>query len=171
MNNVIMKQCETMIDALENADISIEVYATEFCNQVALPPLDRCFSELVEALEDKIREENLIAIDTLEQMKWRRYEEWGDSEEIRGIVIDLVNEHPNSYAIHRDAKLLMSKESLRALLEAGYQDCTSHNDETPSYYDGKRIIYIYNPLNEFKATDIEGEHIGTFNTISEAINA
>ena len=85
--------------------------------------------------------------------------------------MDLVNEHPNSYAIHNDAKLCMSKESLRALLEAGYQDCTSHNDETPSYYDGKRIIYIYNPLNEFKVTDMDGKYIGTFSTISEAINA
>lgn len=168
---MIMQQCETMIDALQNAGINVDVYAEEFCNQIALPPSERFFGELVDVLEDKIREENLIAIDTLEQMKWRRYEEWSDSEEIRGIVMDLVNEHPNSYAIHHDAKLCMSKESLRALLKAGYQDCTSHNDETPSYYDGKRIIYIYNPLNEFKVTDMDGEYIGIFSTISEAINA
>ena len=86
-------------------------------------------------------------------------------------IMDLVNEHPNSYAIHRDAKLLMSNESLRALLDAGYQDCSYHNDETPSYYDGKKIIYIYNPLNEFKVTDIDGEYIDTFSTIIGAINA
>lgn len=171
MNNVIMKQCETMIDALENAGISIEVYATEFCNQVALPPLDRCFSELVEALEDKIREENLIAIDALEQMKWRRYEEWGDSEEIRGIVMDLVNEHPNSMAIHHDDKISMNKQDLGELLKAGYQDCSYQHDETPSYYDGQKIIYIYNPINEFKVTDMDGEYIGTFSTIIEAISS
>ena len=80
---MIMKQCETMIDALENAGINVDVYAEEFCNQVALPPSERFFGELVEILEDKIREEKLIAVGTLEQMKWERYEEYSQSEEIR----------------------------------------------------------------------------------------
>ena len=83
---MIMQQCETMIDALQNAGINIDVYAEEFCNQIALPPSERFFGELVDILEDKIREENLIAVDTLEQMKWQRYEEWGQSEEIKHLA-------------------------------------------------------------------------------------
>ena len=78
-----MQQCETMIDALQNAGINVEVYAEEFCNQIALPPSERFFGELVDILEDKIREENLIAVDTLEQMKWERYEQWEQSDEIQ----------------------------------------------------------------------------------------
>lgn len=78
-----MQQCETMIDALQNAGINVDVYAEEFCNQVALPPSERFFGELVDILEDMIREENLIAVDTLEQMKWVRYEEFDMQEEVK----------------------------------------------------------------------------------------
>lgn len=136
-----MQQCEQLIDLLDGNGIDTEAYKLQFCDLIAMPPSERFWDELCEDLQIEV------------------------------MAMDLVNEHPNSYAIHHDAKLCMSKESLRALLKAGYQDCTSHNDETPSYYDGKRIIYIYNPLNEFKVTDMDGEYIGTFSTISEAINA
>ncbi len=136
-----MQQCEQLIDLLDGNGIDTEIYKWQFCELIAIPPSERFWDELLEDLQVEV------------------------------MAMDLVNEHPDSYSIHHDIKLCMNKESLRALLEAGYQDCTSHNDETPSYYDGKKIIYIYNPLNEFKVTDIDGEHIDTFNTIKQAISA
>ena len=80
---MIMQQCETMIDALQAAGINTDVYAEKFRNQIALPPSERFFGELVDLLEDKIREENLIAIATLEEMKWERYEEFYIQEEVK----------------------------------------------------------------------------------------
>ena len=136
-----MQQCEQLIDLLDGKGIDTEAYKLQFCDLIAMPPSERFWDELCEDLQIEV------------------------------MAMDLVNEHPNSYSIHHDAKVCMSKESLRALLEAGYQDCTLHNDETPSYYDGKKIIYIYNPLKEFKVTDMDGAYIGIFSTISEAINA
>lgn len=136
-----MQQCEQLIDLLDGNGIDTEAYKFQFCELIAMPPSERVWDELLEDLQIEV------------------------------MAMDLVNEHPDSYAIHHDVKLCMSKQSLRTLLESGYQDCSYHNDETPSYYDGKRIIYIYNPLNEFKVTDIDGEYIDTFSTIIEAINA
>lgn len=80
---MIIEQCETMINALSSAGIDIEIYADEFCKQIALDPSERFFGDLVDALEDRIREAGLIDIDTLEQMKWARYEEWETKEEIK----------------------------------------------------------------------------------------
>lgn len=134
-----MQQCESLIDLLDGNGIDTEVYKWQFCELIALPPEMRFWDELLEDLQTELA------------------------------AMHLVNEHPNSFAIHHDTKLCMKKDDLRLLLESGYQDCTSHNDETPSYYNGERIIYIYNPIKEFKVTDIDGEYIGTFAAMSAAI--
>lgn len=168
---IIMKQCETMIDTLNQNGVNTEFYKAEFCDLIAIDPDERDFSELVDILEDQIRGRDLIDEDTLEEWKWARYEEHDRCEESRteATVMDLVKEHPFSFAIHHHTKLGLSKQDVRLLLESGYQDCTSHNDETPSYYNGERIIYIYNPSCEFKVTDMDGEYIGTFKTMNEAV--
>ena len=134
-----MQQCESLIDLLDGNGIDTEVYKWQFCELIALPPEMRFWDELLEDLQTELA------------------------------AMHLVNEHPNSFAIYHDTKLCMKKDDLRLLLESGYQDCTSHNDETPSYYNGERIIYIYNPIKEFKVTDIDGEYIGTFAAMSAAI--
>lgn len=134
-----MQQCESLIDLLDGNGIDTEAYKFQFCELIALPPEARFWDELLEDLQIEV------------------------------MAMDLVKDHPKSFSIHHDAKLCISKQDLRLLLESGYQDCTSHNDETPSYYNGERIIYIYNPLCEFKVTDMDGEYIGTFKTMSAAI--
>ena len=134
-----MQQCESLIESLDSEGIDTEAYKFQFCELIGLPPEMRFWDELLEDLKTEVA------------------------------AMNLVKEHPNSFEIHHDIKLCMRSNDLRLLLESGYQDCTSHNDETPSYYNGEQIIYIYNPIKEFKVTDIDGEYIGTYNSISEAV--
>lgn len=80
---LIMNQCETMIDTLDRNGIETEAYKSEFCDLIAIDPDERDFSELVDILEDKIREKSLIDANTLEAWKWERYEEHSHNEELR----------------------------------------------------------------------------------------
>jgi hypothetical protein len=80
---IIMKQCEIMIDTLNQNGINTECYKAEFCNLIAIETDERDFSELVDILEDQIRGKALIDTNTLEQWKWDRYEEHDQCEEIR----------------------------------------------------------------------------------------
>lgn len=80
---IIMKQCETMIDTLDQNGINTEFYKAEFCDLIAIDPDERDFSDLVDILEDQIREKGLIDVNTLEAWKWERYEEHDRCEEMR----------------------------------------------------------------------------------------
>jgi hypothetical protein len=70
-----MKQCETMIDTLNQNGVNTEFYKSEFCDLIAIDPDERDFRYLVGMLEDQIRGRGLIDANTLEAWKWERYEE------------------------------------------------------------------------------------------------
>lgn len=88
-----------MIRALNEAGIDANDYALEYCRQVAKPPRERFFGELIDQLEDRIRDEELINKNVLEQMKWARYEEWSTIEELRHCSANLLVEWLEGYGI------------------------------------------------------------------------
>lgn len=80
---IIINQCETMINALDTIGIDTEFFKTEFCDQMANNPDERSFSELVDVLEGEVRKHNLIDTNELEIWKWLRYEEHDLAEQNR----------------------------------------------------------------------------------------